>query len=292
MVKSDIQKGGSDTFQMAMWALVMTTFLATGCTIDMATPGESLPTLIDTPTLTEPTLSPSPEIFPTMHGMPGGGPCTHLLWPLWSGGQWTYQWEGVDWLPLTLYADVQDTTATAALTWDDASGTLHCTSEGLVGMPSLLVIHPDLGTDLSAETVHGAFLPTPGTLLPLAVESMWDAEYTLSGTLNLPLPSGTAVATVENGRLVLMSRTLPIESILLPFGQLNALPVEQLTFIDTQVTLPDGTAHGITIDMQIRLYYAEEIGLMRVVYEGGMIAGLPQGGLSLPNGIALNRATP
>jgi hypothetical protein len=191
-----------------------------------------------------------------------------------------------------LHAAVQDALATATLTWNGASGTLHCTTEGLIGLAPLVVIHPELGTGLVGEPVHGAFLPTLGTLLPLAVESTWDAEYTLSGPITLPLASGPVEASLESGRLVIISRTLPPEVISLSFGQLTALPVEQFAFVDAQVALPDGATHGITIDMLTLLYFVEEIGLMRVRYEGGTIAGLPQGAISLPSDLALARSTP
>jgi hypothetical protein len=291
MAKSEIRKGGCTAFGIAAWSLAILALSITGCGADNATPGDLPPIPTEASALTE-LASPSPEVFPTMLGMPGGGPCTHLLWPLWNGGQWVYQWEGTESPPLTLHAAVQDATATATLTWDGASGTLQCTSEGLVGLPPLLAVHPALGTALAGEAVDGAFLPGPGTLLPLGMESNWDAEYTLSGTLTLPLSSGPVDATLESGRLVLSSRTLPLEAISLPFGQLSALPIEQFTFAEAQVTLPGGETHGITIDMLTYLYFAEEIGLVRVRYEGGMVAGLPQGGITLPSGLALARSTP
>ncbi len=290
MAESGSQRGRY-ALGITAWSLTTFVLLATGCGADGTSSGDSPPPPTAAPTPTE-LGPPSPEVFPTMYGMPGGGPCTHLLWPLWDGGQWSYQWEGIERAPLTMHAAVQDASATATLTWDGASGTLQCTSEGLVGLPPFLVIHPDLGTATAGEVVRGAFLPAPGTLLPLALESTWDAEYTLSGRLTLPLASGPAEATLESGRLVLSSRTLPPEVISLPFGLMNTLPIEQFTFVEAQVTLPDGTSHGITIDMLTYLYFAEEVGLMRIRYEGGTIAGLPRGGIALPGGLALVRSTP
>jgi len=227
-----------------------------------------------------------------MQGLPGGGPCTHRLWPLWDGGQWVYQWEGSDWPPATLSAAVQDASATATLTWGDASGTLRCTDEGFIGLPTLLVVHPDLGAGLVGEPLDGMFLPPPGELLPMGIETTWDAEYTLSGTLDLPSPTGAIPAVLESGRLVLVSRTLPPEAAVLPFGQVTALPVEQSTFIEAQIMLPGGALCGITVDALTYLYFAEEIGLVRVRYEGGTIAGLPQGGVGLLGNLALARSVP
>ena len=89
----------------------------------------------------------------------GDSPCTHLLWPLDAGNQWTYRLTTADaTTEQALRAELAPSGAVVLASGLDARPMI-CGEDALAGLPPLPVGHPALGAGGSARTLRGACCP-------------------------------------------------------------------------------------------------------------------------------------
>jgi hypothetical protein len=233
-----------------------------------------------------PTEPPSPAAptaaLPDVSGWPTG-PCEHFLWPLRDGAVWVYRLSGPD-QPVELVMESAIDAGGAAISFKGQTSTLSCVDEALCGLPPGLVGHPDLGNQVAGLNPRGDYLPPPAQLLPLGTPVVWDLELDAAGAITLPLSD--APVPIVGGRLVVSNTTGEVEPIGVPAGTFTALPVREVVFFEIRVSLPDGSQQTVYIDATTRRYYAEGVGLVKAVYEGGTISA-PGGTWSLEPGPVL-----
>jgi hypothetical protein len=235
------------------------------------------------PVLLEPDVASPPPSTPTLpSGLPSEAPvwgaCDHLLWPLRAGAWWEYGQARLE----VLGVDGE----TALLRWSEPDGQvetrLDCADGALIGAPPGPLGHPSLGLGVIASQPSGPLLAAPSQLLPLGAPATWDAEYTPGGVIALPLGEESTPATISDGKLVLFHATLPLETVDVPAGSFETLPVEQSVFFELRGTLPDGTPVSALVDARSRLYFAEGVGLVRQEFLGGTLS-TPSGASTLPD---------
>jgi hypothetical protein len=221
---------------------------------------------------------------------PTGGeanPCVHPLWPLNDGAAWVYQLTdeaGSPQIQLVLTVSVAEGRAELAV--DGHTSTITCDDGSLVGLPPLPTGHPDLGYYAGGENPRGAFLPEPGLLMPLGTAATWDMEAIPSGTILLPRAVNTQEASITGGRLVIFSQSTGLEAVNVPAGSFSGVAVTQNVFFEIQVTFPDGVGQSALINAQAQQVYAEGVGLVKSVYQGGTIS-IPNNTWTLPPGPTL-----
>jgi hypothetical protein len=236
-----------------------------------------------------PTAIPEAEEIQATHAPTGSeaNPCVHPLWPLHDGASWTYQLTDVAGSPqlqLTLAVSVADGRAELAV--DGHTSTITCSEGSLIGLPPLLTGHPDLGYYPGGENPRGAFLPEPGLLMPLGTAATWDMEAIPSGTILLPRTGSRQEASITGGRLVIFSQSTGLEAVSVPAGSFSGVAVTQNVFFEIQVTFPDGLGQNALINAQAQQVYAEGVGLVKSVYQGGTIS-IPNNTWTLPPGPTL-----
>jgi len=272
--------------QVSLFAALMLSLLLVGCGMF----GGVTPT--PTPWVVIVTATPGgPGPQPEMSGDPIPadlltGPCDHLLWPLRDGAVWRYS--------MTRGSEVREVSLSSAILpeglvmrFDNQASLLTCLEGAVAGLPpSPLSGHPDLGAGLTGSNPVGDFLADASLLTPFGTAQTWDEELTPGGTVRLPSLDQGAALNVTGGKIVLVSTSAPLESITVPAGTYNTLPIDQQGFYDLRVNLPDGQEASVLIALTQRLYLAEGIGPVRIVFNGGTIS--TQGGtFELPGGITL-----
>jgi hypothetical protein len=235
------------------------------------------------PVLVEPGVaSPPPTTLTLPPGLPSEAPvwgaCDHLLWPLRVGAWWEYGQARLE----VIGADGE----TALLRWSEpgvqVETRLDCADGALTGAPPGPLGHPSLGLEVVASQPSGPLLAAPSQLLPLGAPATWDAEYTPGGVIALPLGGESTPVTISDGKLVLFHTTLPLETVDVPAGSFEALPVERSVFFELRGTLPDGTPISALVDARSRLYFAEGVGPVRQEFLGGTLS-TPNGAYTLPD---------
>jgi hypothetical protein len=199
--------------------------------------------------------------------------CLHPLWPLQNGASWTYQLTDASGAPqsqLTLTATVSD--GRTKLIFDGHMSAITCSDGSLSGLPPLPIGHPDLGYNAGGENLAGAYLPEPGLLMPLGTPATWDMEIRPIGSILLPQDGGTQPVSITGGRIVIFNQSSSLELVSVPAGSLSAVAVSQNIFFEIQVAFPDGAAQSVLINTQAQQYYAEGIGLVKSVYQGGTVS--------------------
>jgi hypothetical protein len=217
--------------------------------------------------------------------------CLHPLWPLQNGASWTYQLTDTAGAPqsqLTLEAAVGE--GRVILTMEGHSSALTCGDGSLNGLPPLPVGHPDLGYYAGGENPQGPFLPEPGLLMPLGTPATWDMEIRPTGTIWLPQDGESQQVSILDGRLVIFNQSSSLEPVSVPAGSFPSLAVTQNVFFEIRVALPDGAEQSVLINTQVQVYYAEGIGLVKILYQGGTIS-MPESAWTLPTGPTLELAS-
>jgi hypothetical protein len=210
--------------------------------------------------------------------------CLHPLWPLQDGASWTYQLAdsaGTAQSQLLLEAAVSGDRVT--LTAAGHTSPITCADGGLNGLPPLPIGHPDLGYYSGGENPRGAFLPEPGLLMPFGTPATWDMEIRPTGTILLPENGETQETSIVDGRLVIFNQSSNLEPVVIPVGSFSAVAVTQNVFFEIQVTFPDGAQQNVLINTQVQQYYAEGIGLVKSLYQGGTVS-MPDSIWTLPPG--------
>lgn len=257
---------------------LLTVTVLAGCG---SNPSFPTPTLFLLPTLppatelqgTQPTsIPPIPEfaLTPTADDVETEGPCDHLLWPLHDGARWTYQVSGLEEVSsLELTSSIE--AGGAHLRLGDSTAELNCVDGAVIGLPPgwLGSGHPLLGTDVQGLNPRGAILAEEGAILTLGTP--WDLEVDAGGSIMIPIPGGTRVPII-GGKVVIFSLPAPLEPIDTLVGKLMALPVHQDVLYQITVQLPDGSQKDMLINTAMQQYYVEQIGLVRVIFEGGAIS--------------------
>lgn len=211
-------------------------------------------------------------------------PCTHLLWPLDAGNQWTYRLTTPNAsTEQALRAELAPSGAVVLASGLDARPMI-CGEDALAGLPPLPVGHPALGAGVLGANPSGSLLPAPAVLLPLGQPASWDQQLDAGGTIQLP-PNGEAVP-IASGTVVMVHDTMPLETVEVPAGSFLALPVEQEVLFDLQVQRSGGVSEAVLISASARLYYAEGVGLVRADYLGGTVSAA-EGAWPLPGGTTL-----
>ena len=230
--------------------------------------GEALtPTVAATATLTPPPL---PTIIEP-------GACQHLLWPLVDGAVWNYQLTLPDGStqPITVSATVVEASATLTHNIASVATSYHvsCAPDGFYGIAGSLLGYSNLDVGLQLSNPSGPFFPSPDRLLPLGSEAAWDVEYDTGGTFMLPLAEGAIEVQVSEGKVVLFATTEPLETVTVPAGTFDVLPVLQSIFLDLRVSSADGRSGSVIIDARLQIMLAEGLGVVRQTLESGRLSG-------------------
>lgn len=249
-------------------------------------------TITVAPPSPDPTATPTvpPTVMgelraPALPAVAEPGPCEHLLWPLQSGGAWTYELTtptGTE----TLLLSAQVNERGAFLTVNGETQAIICGEGALAGIPPLPVAHPALGYGIDGSNPAGSLLPPPAVLLPLGRPAGWDQELAPSGVLSLPGEDGPQTVTILDGVLVMIHETNELATIATPAGDFLALPVDRDVLFDLVVQAQDGSQSSVIISASSRLYFAEGVGLVRVEYRGGMVS-TPEAAWTLEPGLTL-----
>ncbi len=274
------------------FVVVAVILLTAACTAEEPTPQLiALPTLTATGTPATPTATATPiptaviaTLPPTVTPLPTPGPCSHLLWPLHEGAGWTYRLsDAAGSSDLTLMVSATDAGATL-ITSIGQMAVLYCGASALAGLPPLPVVHPDLGFGLKGLNPDGDYLPAAAMLLPLGQPVTWDQELEAAGSIVLPFSD--VPLTVSSGKIVVISEAQTLTPINIPAGEFIALPVRQDVFLDIEVALPDGAPQHVVINTTTTAYFAEGVGLIKIIYTGGTVS-TPNGAWPLASGAML-----
>jgi hypothetical protein len=107
-----------------------------------------------------------------------------------------------------------------------------------------------------------------------------------AGTILLPWVEPGASLPVLGGKIGLYSSAQPPDTITVLAGTYSVLPISQQIFYDIEVGLPDGTRQRAVISTTAQLYFAERLGLIKVIFEGGTVS-TPAGTWALESGPVL-----
>lgn len=272
-----------------------------GCLSPDATPTPTLFLLPTTPPLTDtpPPPPPTDDVvanIPTPTPLFGSGTaaslgdhepgiCEHLLWPIVDGATWTYRMttpQGSS--DLTVAATVDEFGAT--LTSGTTTSLMLCGDGILAGLPPLPIGHPNLGTNISGNNPSGEYLPTGAVILPLGQPAQWDMDIDTAGAVVISQIGGSTPLSINGGKIAIVQGTNPLETVTVLAGEFLALPVRQDVLMDLQVQTQGVSVESIIISATVTTYFAEGIGPVLAVYDGGTVSSA-SGAWSLPGGSRL-----
>ncbi len=77
---------------------------------------------------------------------------------------------------------------------------------------------------------------------------------------------------IVSGKLAMIHSSGALETVNVPAGTFDAVPVHEEALFDLRVHYPDGTDQGIVINCESLLYFSENVGPVKIDYLGGTIS--------------------
>jgi hypothetical protein len=264
--------------QVCLVVVLILTICCSGCDTGLASPTPTLfllPTVAPTDVgLGSPTpISPVPqfELTPTQSVATPAGPCDHLLWPLVDGASWDYHVTSMDGAQSEVRLESKNLGDGIDLTLGSDTSHLNCIDGAVIGVPPGILGsgYPTLGGAVSATNPRGSLLASEDTILSMGVP--WDLEADPTGSILLPIPEPTALP-ITGGRYVIFSTPGPQETVGVPAGTFVTLPIHRDIYYEITVQMPDLIEKKVLINVATQEYYAERVGLVKVMFEGGAIS--------------------